>query len=123
MGESEVQAIPVRRTQRVHIAMPVVVRGTGFRETPSTVAVNAHGRLVMLKAQVARDETIWLINPKTAEELPSRAVSFGKPEDGKVPVGVEFSEPSPLFWQISFPPDDWLTSEERKRPSASPRSR
>ena len=123
MGESEVQVAPVRRTQRVHIAMPLVVRGSGFRETASTVAVNAHGCLVMLKSQVARDDLIWLINPKTAEELPSKVVSFGKPEDGKVPVGIEFSEPSPLFWQINFPPDDWLTSVERKRPGAALRPR
>jgi hypothetical protein len=63
------------------------------------------------------------VNPKTAEELPSKVVSLGKPEDGKIPVGIEFSEASPLFWQISFPPDDWLTSSERKRPGVSANKR
>ena len=115
MAESELQA-PVRRTQRVHIAMPLIVRGTDFREATSTVAVNANGCLVLLKATVSRDDEVWLINPKTAEELPGKVASLGKPEDGKIPVGLEFGEPSPLFWKISFPPDDWLTSPERKRP-------
>lgn len=116
MAESEVQLSLVRRTQRVHIAMPLVVWGAHFRETTSTVAVNAHGCLVMLEAAVARDDQVWLINPKTAEELPGKVASIGKPEDGKIPVGLEFGEPSPLFWKISFPPDDWFTSPERKRP-------
>ena len=121
MAESEVPAAPVRRTQRVHIALPVIVRGVDFRETSSTVTVNANGCLVMLTATVAREDQIWLINPKTAEELPGKVVSLGKPEEGKIPVGIEFSEPSPLFWRINFPPDDWLTSSERKRPSTASR--
>jgi len=118
---TEVQATPARRTQRVQISMPLLVRGKGFQEVTSTVAVNAHGCLVLLKASVSRDQQISLINPKTAEELPGKVVSFGKPEEGKVPVGVEFIEPSPLFWQINFPPDDWLTSAERKRPGSNVR--
>jgi len=119
MSDQGIQVAPVRRTQRVQIAMPVLVRGSNFEEATTTVAVNAHGCLIMLKTPVARDDRISLINPKTAEELPSRVVSLGKPEDGKIPVGIEFAEPSPLFWQINFPPDDWLTSVERKRPGLS----
>ncbi len=119
MSDSAIPVAPVRRTQRVQIAMPVLVRNGHFQETTNTVAVNAHGCLVLLKTPVARDEQVSLINPKTVEELPGKVVSLGKPEDGKIPVGIEFVEPSPLFWQINFPPDDWLTSSERKRPSAS----
>jgi hypothetical protein len=99
--------------------MPVFVRGANFQESTNTVAVNAHGCLVMLKAKVVRDDQLSLVNAKTAEELPARVVSLGKPEEGKIPVGVEFGEPSPLFWRINFPPDDWFTSTERKRPGAS----
>jgi hypothetical protein len=111
--------LPIRRTQRVQISMPVMVRGHKFQENTSTVAVNAHGCLVLLKAIVQKDQEIFLINPKTAEELPGRVVSLGKPEEGKTPVAVEFAEASPLFWRINFPPEDWFTSAERKRPGAS----
>jgi hypothetical protein len=93
-----------------------MVRGAQFEESTITIAVNAHGCLVLLGATIARDDQVSLINPRTAEELPGKVVSLGKPEDGKTPVGIEFSEPSPLFWQINFPPDDWLTSTDRKRP-------
>jgi hypothetical protein len=120
-NEADIQVVAVRRTQRVQIAMPVLVRGPAFEEVTNTVAVNAHGCLVLLKAKVVRDDQISLINPKTAEELPGKVVSLGKPEEGKIPVGVEFVEPSPLFWRINFPPDDWVTSDERKRPGSTPR--
>lgn len=100
--------------------MPVLVRGKGFREETTTVAVNAHGCLVSLKATVARDDQLFLVNSKTAEELPVRVVFLGKSDDGRNSVGLEFSEASPLFWRISFPPDDWFTSAERKRPGARP---
>jgi len=123
MGESGIHISEARRSQRIQITMPLVVRGANFKELTTTVSVNAHGCRVMLEAKVMRGDQIWLINPKTVEEMPSTVVFLGSPEDGKVPVGVEFSEPSPLFWQIHFPPDDWLTSAERNRPDTNPRTR
>jgi hypothetical protein len=118
VNDPDDQVVPARRTQRVQIAMPVLVHGSNFKESTTTIAVNAHGCLVLLKARVTRDDQVSLLNPKTAEELPAKVVSLGKPEDGRIPVGVEFIEPSPLFWGINFPPDDWLTSAERKRPGS-----
>ena len=109
MGESGVRVASARRSQRFQIAIPVIVRGADFRETTSTVSVNAYEGFVMLKATVARGDLIWLINPKTAEELPAKVISLDNPEDGKIPVAVEFS----------FPPDDWHTSAERKRPGSN----
>ena len=124
MAETDTQqSTPARRTHRVQISMPVLVHGKNFNESTTTVTVNAHGCLVLLKTKVARDDQLSIINPKTAEELPVRVVSIGKAEDGKIPVGVEFGEPSPLFWRISFPPDDWFTSTERKRPGSTPSNR
>jgi hypothetical protein len=117
--EPEILVAPARRSHRVHIAMPLLVPGPGFQEMTSTVAVNAHGCLVMLQAKVSRGDHVWLINPKTVEELPAKIAFLGKPEEGKTPVGIEFLEASPLFWRISFPPEDWTTSSERKRPVRS----
>lgn len=116
MAQPEIPTAAVRRTRRVHIVLPLLVRGTDFHEKTTTVAVSAHGCLVMLAARVAHGDQVWLIHPKTAEEMPGRVVSMGKPEGAKTPVGIEFSEPSPIFWRINFPPSDWLTSVERKRP-------
>ncbi len=112
-----------RRTQRVQIAMPVIVRGkTGtqnFEEETFTVAVNANGCMVRMTNRVARAQQISIVNPKTAEELPCGVIFIGQRDAGKMEVGIEFSEPSPLFWRIAFPPEDWDPSE-RKRASHSP---
>jgi len=113
-----------RRSHRVHIAMPVVVRGKNgtqpFEEQTSTMAVSAHGCLLRVSAQLTRGQQISLVNPKTAEELPCTVIFLGTKEGGKTEVGVEFVEPSPVFWRISFPPEDWDPSE-RKRPTTGVR--
>lgn len=109
-----------RRTQRVLIAMPVLVRGGSgtktFEEETTTVSVSANGCLVRLGHPVIRGQEIAIVNPKTAEELPSTVTFIGLKEGSKAEVGVEFAEPSPLFWRIAFPPADW-DSAERKRPT------
>jgi len=112
-----------RRSHRVHIAMPVLVRGKKsgqpFEEQTHTISVNAHGCMVRLAAQVTRTQEIFIINTKTAEELPCTVTTLGQRDGGRQEVGVEFAEPSPVFWRIAFPPEDWDPSE-RKRPSTSP---
>ncbi len=111
-----------RRTQRVLIAMPVLVRGgtapKTFEEATTTVSVNANGCLLRLAQQVVRGQQIAVVNPKTAEELPSTVTFIGAKESGKSEIGVEFAEPSPLFWRIAFPPPDW-DATERKRPTGA----
>jgi len=110
-----------RRSQRVVIAMPVLVRGKNgghpFEEETTTVSVSATGCLVRLAAPVVRTQEIAIVNPKTAEELPSIVTFVGLKDAGKTEVGVEFGEPSPLFWRIAFPPPDW-DAADRKRPAA-----
>jgi hypothetical protein len=115
VSESVVRIGSVRRTQRVTIAIPVAVRGTGFQETTSAVSVSGNGGLVMLKTTVALDELVSLMNPQTREESSAKVVYLGKPEDGRIPVGLEFSEPSPLFWKIYFPPGHPQTSSETQK--------
>jgi PilZ domain len=118
---SEVQA-DRRRSHRVHIAMPVLVRGKkggqgqAFEEQTHTISVNAHGCMVRMSTPVARTQEITIINTKTAEELPCTVTSIGQRDGGRQEVGVEFAEASPVFWRIAFPPEDWDPSE-RKRPS------
>jgi|SRR5579863_4627150 PilZ domain-containing protein len=113
-----------RRSHRVNISMPVLVRGktgtTPFEEKALTVSVSAHGCLIRFATPVARGQEIAIVNAKTAEELPCTVTFLGQKESGKTEVGVEFAEPSPLFWRIAFPPENWDPSE-RKRPGG-PRS-
>ncbi len=111
-----------RRTHRLQITMPVIVRGGSgahtFQEDTQTVSVNANGCMVRLAAHVTRTQHVSIVNPKTAEELPCKITYIGQRDGNKTEVGLEFSEASPLFWRIAFPPEDWDPAE-RKRPSAS----
>jgi PilZ domain len=111
-----------RRTHRIQIVMPVIVRGKSgnhpFQEETHTVSVNANGCMVRLEARVTRLQPVSIINPKTAEELPCRVTFLGQRHGTRTEVGLEFTEASPLFWRIAFPPEDWDPAE-RKRPSGS----
>jgi hypothetical protein len=112
-----------RRTQRVQIAMPVIVRCKEgkhpFDEKTQTVSVNANGCLIRLQATVVRGQQVSLINPNTTEELPCAVIFLGKKDGGKTEVGLEFAEASPLFWRISFPPEDWDPSERKRATTPS----
>ena len=108
-----------RRSCRLQIAIPVLVRGKNrnlpFTEKTRTASVNAHGCEVQLGEKVVRGQDVTIVNPKSAEELPCTVTFIGPNESGNTEVGLEFIEASPLFWQINFPPEDWDASE-RKRP-------
>jgi hypothetical protein len=111
-----------RRSQRVQIAIPVLVRGKSgnqnFEEAAQTVLVSAHGCMVHLAATVVRAQPISIVNAKTAEEMPCEVAFAGRKDaEGKTDVGIKFAEPAPLFWKITFPPEDWNPSE-RKLPDA-----
>lgn len=117
-----------RRSHRVHIAMPVLVRGKkgtqAFEEQTHTISVNAHGCMVRMTTPVTRAQEIKIVNTKTAEELPCTVTFLGQRDGGKMEVGVEFAEPSPVFWRIAFPPEDWDPAERKRaftpRSSATP---
>jgi len=120
-----------RRSHRVNIAMPVLIRGKkgtqAFEEEAQTISVSAHGCMVRVATPLARNQEIAIVNTKTAEELPSTVTFIGQKDNAKTEVGVEFAEPSPLFWRIAFPPEDWDPSERKRsgspRPAAPPASK
>jgi PilZ domain len=111
-----------RRSHRVYITMPVIIRGKNgnhaFNEETRTASVNAHGCMVRLAEKVVKGQEVAIVNPKTVEELPCTVTFIGQKESGKTEVGLEFIEPSPQFWRITFPSDDWDPSE-RKRPTTT----
>ena len=106
-----------RRSQRVIISLPVTVRvedtpkDAPFEEETNTLVVNSHGALILLAGKVEKGQKLRLINRATREEQACRVASFGPTTAGKTQVGVEFLKPSPDFWHISFPPEDWVVPE------------
>jgi hypothetical protein len=113
------------RSTRVHLTIPVFIYGNAendapFKEITQTGTINANGCLLELAAPVVRDQRLLLTNMKSNEEMACTVVSVGNVVNGKAQVGLRFSQPSPRFWGLAFPPDDWDPAE-RKRPMPTKR--
>lgn len=109
-----------RRSQRLLLRIQVIAerpaeQGQGKNEDTETLAVNAHGALILLSPPVNDSEQISLKNKKTGESQPCRVVYLGQTESGRIQVGVEFMNPSPQFWRIVFPPEDWTANSKEVR--------
>jgi hypothetical protein len=106
-----------RRSQRVIVTLPVTVRTEGgpketsFEEETHTIVVNSHGALIGLRGKVAKGQKLRVTNRATKEEQLCQVASVAPTPGGKPQVGVEFLKPSPDFWRISFPPEDWVLPE------------
>jgi hypothetical protein len=105
-----------RRSMRVLLSVPILVRGKtaknqDFNEETRTLVVNAHGALISLAAQVVANQTVLVSNNATQQTQECRIVYLGNTQAGKAQMGVEFLNPSPTFWQIDFPPEDWVVPE------------
>jgi len=109
-----------QRTTRVQIAIPVFIYGNHasgppFKEITQTVAVNANGCLIELATPVVKEQPLLLTNMKSNEEMACNVVAPGNIVNGKMQVALRFAQPSPRFWGIGFPPEDWDPAD-RKRP-------
>lgn len=118
---------PRRRSQRVLMQVAVRVRGDdthgkSFEEETSTLAINAHGALVLLQARITSGSRVHLQHNGTREEQECHVAFLGPVRSGKAEVGLEFSEARPGFWRVAFPPEDWTPRhpEARTVVSSSP---
>lgn len=105
-----------RRSMRVLLSVPIRVKGKtaaneDFEEQTRTLVVNAHGALISLQAPVAPNQQVTVANKATNQSRECRVVHVGTQAAGKIQVGIEFVNPSGSFWQIDFPPDDWVVPE------------
>jgi hypothetical protein len=113
-----------RRSHRVHIAIPVIIKGKrgdqAFEEETTTSVVNGAGGLLLTALGLQMGQALTLMHKKTGEQQECKVVFLQAAEAGKTQMGFEFNQPSPKFWRIAFPPDNWDASE-RKRPGEVPR--
>jgi hypothetical protein len=101
-----------RRSQRLALSVPVVAYklpnvGRHFFEGAHTLAVSAHGALIGLATEVAADQRLVLKHAISGEEQECRVIFVQRKPSGRTEVGIEFREPAPKFWGITFPPADW----------------
>jgi hypothetical protein len=116
-----------RRSQRVLMQVGVRVRGKDaqgkdFDEATETLAINAHGALVLLNARVISGAVIRMKHNKTEEEQECHVAFLGPVRSGKAEIGVEFSTPAPNFWRVAFPPEDWSPRSPEARSASKLRA-
>jgi len=105
-----------RRSMRVLLSIPVIVagknpKGADFKEDTRTLVVNAHGALVALAAQLPAGQKVVVTNVSTQQSAECTVAYIGSTQGGKMQMGLEFVNPAPSFWQIDFPPDDWVVPD------------
>jgi hypothetical protein len=103
---------PRRRSQRVLMQVPVKLtgvdaQGAKFEEETETLAINAHGALVLIQARLTSGSKVQLQHKRTSEEQECHVVFLGPVRGNKAEIGLEFSAPRPQFWRVAFPPEDW----------------
>jgi PilZ domain len=115
-----------RRSQRVLMQVPVRVRGKDapgkdFEEYTETLAINAHGALILLSARLTSGGMVHMRHNKTEEEQECRVAFLGPVRGGKAEIGLEFTAPRPAFWRVAFPPEDWTPKSPEARTISSQR--
>jgi hypothetical protein len=116
-----------RRSQRVLMQVGIRLRGKDpqgkeFEETTQTLAINAHGALVLLTARVTSGSVIHIRHNMTEEEQECHVAFLGPVRGGKAEIGLEFSAPRPTFWRVAFPPEDWTPKSPEARTVSSQRA-
>jgi hypothetical protein len=78
-----------------------------------TFAVNVHGGLMRVAIDLEPGQTLELSNPATRMVRECRVVRAERTPEGYLKVGFAFDLPSPHFWAIAHPPEDWgITQHE-----------
>ena len=116
---------PRRRSQRVLMQVAVRIRGTdaqgkAFEEETATLAINAHGALVLLQTRLTSGCKVLMHHNATKEEQQCHVAFLGPVRSGKAEIGLEFSAPSPTFWRVTFPPEDWSPKHPDARTIPTP---
>ena len=109
-----------RRSQRVLMQISVRLHGLDaqgkpFDEEADTLAINAHGALVLLQARVTSGSLLTLRNNVTKEEQECVVAFLGPVRGNKAEIGLEFSARRPQFWRVAFPPEDWTPRSPEAR--------
>jgi PilZ domain-containing protein len=116
-----------RRSQRVLMQISVRVTGNDaegkqFAEETDTLAINAHGALVLLTTRVTSGGKLQMRHQRTNEEQECHVVFLGPVRNGKCEVGLEFTESRPAFWRVAFPPEDWSPRHPEARTATHTRT-
>jgi len=93
---------------RVMLSVPLRVHGiTSEGETyaveTKSHTVSLHGASIELEHSVALGDVLLLENKLTEQQVEGKVVGIKRSRDGKVYVGIEFTDFNLNFWHMAFP--------------------
>ncbi|MGC1905033.1 MAG: PilZ domain-containing protein [Candidatus Acidiferrum sp.] len=94
-----------RRAQRVLLRIAVTVQVAG--KTPiqgHTHTVSASGAMIILPEALPEGTKVTIENSKTQNKVEAKVARAPQTTGEGSLVPVEFSTPSPIFWNVFFPP-------------------
>jgi hypothetical protein len=104
-----------RRSQRVIVRVPVTLllseSGQAGKINCHTVAVNIHGAMVVSPRTLEENSKLEIVNERTGDRIGCRVTRAARESSEGFLIPVEFTTPSPNFWQITFPPANWKALE------------
>ena len=104
-----------RRSHRVIIHVPVTLEltkdGQVVKVSAYTVAVNIHGAMVVCHRSVDSETKVEIVNDRTKERASARVTRTPRHSAEGFLIPLQFDKPFPMFWQISFPPSIWKTTD------------
>jgi len=90
-------------------------QGKTFEEETATLAINAHGALILLQTRLTSGSNVLMQHNGTKQEQECVVVFLGPVRAGKAEIGLEFAVPCPTFWRVAFPPEDWTPKHPEAR--------
>jgi hypothetical protein len=94
-----------RRAQRVLLRIAVMIHVAGKPAFQGhTHTVSASGAMILMSEPLAEGTKITIENIKTQAKVEARIVRPPQTTGEGSLVPVEFSTPSPTFWNVFFPP-------------------
>ena len=94
-----------RRAQRVLLRISVVIHINGKEPLKGyTHTVSASGAMVIIPEALTEGTTVIIENPKTQAQVGAKVVRPPQMTGEGCLVPLEFSTPSPTFWNVFFPP-------------------
>ena len=97
-----------RRTVRVMLRIPLTVHGIStegetFAVETKSHTISMHGASLELEFPVQLSDILMIENELTHEQVEGRVVTLKKTREGKMHVGIEFTDKEVNFWHMNFP--------------------
>ena len=94
-----------RRAQRVLLRIAVTIHVVGRPAIQAfTHTVSASGAMIIMPEPLVEGTKITIENMKTQNKVEAKVARPPQPSSEGSLVPVEFSTPSPRFWNVFFPP-------------------